>query len=151
LPPILDYNLRNGRTYMYFKGDPLYPFGFGLSYTTFAWSNLKTNVESLARDGSVNVSVDVINTGKCSGDEVVQLYIKHINSQVSRPTQELRGFQRINLKAGESKTVTIPLAAGRLAYWDISKNDWQVERDSIEIRLGVSSADIRLKQIIAVR
>jgi beta-glucosidase len=95
--------------------------------------------------------VDVINTGKYSGDEVVQLYIKHINSQVSRPTQELRGFQRINLKAGESKTVTIPLAAGRLAYWDISKNDWQVERDSIEIRLGVSSADIRLKQIIAVR
>ncbi|MCX6238011.1 MAG: glycoside hydrolase family 3 C-terminal domain-containing protein [Bacteroidia bacterium] len=150
LPEMLDYNIRNGRTYMYFKNEPLYPFGFGLSYTTFAWSNLKTSVVNLAKDGSITVNVDVENTGKLAGDEVVQLYVKHLNSQVSRPVQELKGFQRVNLKAGERKTIAIPLAAQRLAYWDISKNDWQVERDSIEIRLGASSADIRLQQKLKV-
>jgi beta-glucosidase len=96
------------------------------------------------------VNVDVENTGKLAGDEVVQLYMKHLNSQVSRPAQELKGFQRINLKAGERKTVAIQLAAKRLAYWDISKNDWQVERDSIEVRVGASSADIRLQQKLKV-
>ena len=151
LPEILDYNIRNGRTYMYFKGEPLYPFGFGLSYSTFNYSNLKTSTENLVKDGSITVNVDVENTGKLAGDEVVQLYVKHLNSQVSRPVQELKGFQRVNLKAGERKTVAIPLASKRLAYWDISKNDWQVERDSIEFRIGASSADIRLHQKLKVK
>jgi len=150
LPEMLDYNIRDGRTYMYFKNEPLYPFGFGLSYTTFVWSNLKTSVGNLPKDGSITVNVDVENTGKLAGDEVVQLYVRHLNSQVTRPVQELKGFQRINLKAGEHKTVAIALPAQRLAYWDISKNDWQVERDSIEIRVGASSADIRLKQALKV-
>jgi len=150
LPEMLDYNIRNGRTYMYFKGEPLYPFGFGLSYTSFVWSNLKTSALNLAKDGSITVNVDVENTGKRDGDEVVQLYVKHLNSQVSRPIQELKGFQRVNIKAGERKTVSIPLDAKRLVYWDISKNDWQVERDSIEIRVGASSADIRMKQKLKV-
>jgi beta-glucosidase len=97
------------------------------------------------------MSVDILNTGKYAGDEVVQLYIKHLNSKVSRPAQELRGFQRVSLNPGESKTVAIEVPAQRLAYWDISKKGWQVERDSIEIRLGSSSADIRLKQVISVR
>jgi beta-glucosidase len=82
---------------------------------------------------------------------VVQLYVKHLNSKVSRPTQELKGFQRINLKAGESKTVNIILPAQRLAYWDISKNNWHVERDSIEVRVGASSADIRLQHSLVVQ
>jgi len=150
LPQMLDYNIRNGRTYMYFKGEPLYPFGFGLSYTTFAWSNLRISNTSLGRDGSITVSVEVQNTGKRAGDEVVQLYVKHLNSQVSRPLQELKGFQRVNLKAGESQTVAINLPAKRLAYWDISKKEWQVERDSIEIRVGASSKDIRLQQKLKV-
>jgi len=150
LPEMMDYNIRNGRTYMYFKHEPLYPFGFGLSYTTFNYSNLKTSTLNLSKDGSVTVQVDIENTGKIAGDEVVQLYVKHLNSQVTRPIQELRGFQRVSLKAGERKTVSIPIEAKRLAYWDISKNDWQVERDSIEIRIGASSADIRLKQAIKV-
>ncbi|HEY3372166.1 MAG TPA: glycoside hydrolase family 3 C-terminal domain-containing protein [Prolixibacteraceae bacterium] len=150
LPDMLDYNIRNGRTYMYFKEEPLYPFGFGLSYTTFAWSNLKTNVSTLASDGAVKVSVDVKNTGKLAGDEVVQLYVKHLHSQVSRPLQELKGFQRVHLNAGEQKTVEIALPAKRLAYWDISKNDWHVERDSIEIRMGASSKEIRLQHILGV-
>lgn len=151
LPEMLDYNIRDGRTYMYFKGEPLYPFGFGLSYTTFLYSNLKTSEVNLSRDGSINVNVDVQNTGKIAGDEVVQLYVMHLNSQVARPAEELKGFQRVSLKAGEHKTVTIPLVAQRLAYWDISKNDWQVERDSIEIRLGASSTDIRLRNTLLVK
>jgi beta-glucosidase len=151
LPEMLDYNIRHGRTYMYFKEEPLYPFGFGLSYTTFGWSNLKASHASLAKDGSLTVSVDVKNTGKRDGDEVVQLYVKHLNSQVSRPLQELKGFQRVHLKAGEQQTVAIDLPAQRLAYWDISKNDWQVERDSIEIRVGASSKDIRLKQVLGIK
>jgi beta-glucosidase len=150
LPEMLDYNIRNGRTYMYFKGEPLYPFGFGLSYTSFDYSNLKTSAENLTKDGSITVNIEVENTGKRDGDEVVQLYVKHLNSQVSRSIQELKGFKRINLKAGERKTVSIPLDAKRLAYWDISKIDWQVERDSIEIRVGGSSADIKLKQTLKV-
>lgn len=150
LPPMMDYNIRDGRTYMYFKGDPLYPFGYGLSYTSFAYSNLKTSAPVLSHDGSVTVSVDVKNTGKRDGDEVVQLYVKHINSAVSRPIEELKGFQRVHIKAGEQQTVSIPLPAKHLAYWDIAKNDWQVERDSVEIRVGASSADIRLHQGIRV-
>ena len=151
LPEMLDYNIHDGRTYMYFKTEPLYPFGFGLSYTTFSYSKLKTSAESLSRSGSITVSVDIANTGKKDGDEVVQLYVSHINSQVSRPKQELKGFMRVNLKAGENKTVEIPLEAKKLAYWDISKNDWQVERDSIEIRIGASSKDIKLKQVLNVK
>ena len=151
LPEMLDYNIRNGRTYMYFKSEPLYPFGFGLSYTTFSYSNLRTSAENLSRNGSITVSVDIANTGKKAGDEVVQLYVNHINSLVNRPKQELEGFKRLTLKAGESISVEIPLEAKRLAYWDISKNDWQVENDSIEIRIGSSSADIKLKQILNVK
>jgi beta-glucosidase len=151
LPTMLDYNIRNGRTYLYFKSEPLYPFGFGLSYTQFEYSNIRTNVPALVSDASITVSADVKNTGKRAGDEVVQLYVKHLNSKVSRPTQELKGFQRINLKAGESKTVNIILPAQRLAYWDISKNNWHVERDSIEVRVGASSADIRLQHSLVVQ
>lgn len=150
LPEMLDYNIRHGRTYMYFKEEPLYPFGFGLSYTTFAYANMKTSTASLLKDGSLTMSVDVKNTGKRDGDEVVQLYVKHLNSQVSRPLQELKGFHRVHLKAGEQQTVAIDLPAQRLAYWDISKNDWQVERDSIEIRVGASSKDIRLQQTLGI-
>ncbi|HAH23003.1 MAG TPA: beta-glucosidase [Prolixibacteraceae bacterium] len=150
LPEMLDYNIRHGRTYMYFKEEPLYPFGFGLSYTTFDYANIKTSTASLPKDGSLTVSVEVKNTGKRDGDEVVQLYVKHLNSQVSRPLQELKGFHRVHLKAGEQQTVAIDLPAQRLAYWDISKNDWQVERDSIEIRMGTSSKDIRLQHTLVV-
>ena len=92
LPPMMDYNIRDGRTYMYFKGDPLYPFGFGLSYTTFKYSNLKTSSPQLAKDGTVTVSVDVTNTGAVAGDAVAQLYVKHLKSRGRAST---RGVGRI--------------------------------------------------------
>ena len=92
LPPMMDYNIRHGRTYMYFKGKPLYPFGYGLSYTTFEYSDLKTSAPTLAKDGSLTVSVNVRNTGNWAGEEVVQLYTKHQKSALEHPIQELRGF-----------------------------------------------------------
>jgi len=88
LPPMMDYDIRQGRTYMYFKGQPLYPFGFGLSYTTFEYSNLRTSADSVTAAGEVAVSVDVKNTGARAGDEVVQLYVKHLNSEVARPIED---------------------------------------------------------------
>ena len=99
LPPMMDYNIRDGRTYMYFKGEPLYPFGYGLSYTTFKYANLRTSSPQVAKDGAVKVSVDVTNTGSRAGDAVVQLYVKHLGSKVARPGEELKGFKRVGPSA----------------------------------------------------
>jgi beta-glucosidase len=145
LPPMMDYNIRNGRTYMYFKNEPLYPFGFGLSYTTFEYSNLRTSAPTLSSDGKIDVTVDVRNTGKRDGEEVVQLYVKHLDSSVQRPIQELKGFARVAIKAGETRPVTIPLAAQRMAYWNVDQHKFVVEPDQIEVRVGASSADLRAR------
>ena len=150
IPPMMDYNIRHGRTYMYSWHEPLYPFGFGLSYTTFAYSNLRTSAASLGAKGSIDVSVDVKNTGTRAGDEVVQLYVKHIGSAVDRPNKELRGFKRVPLEAGETKTVTIPLPASRLAFWDPTGKAWVVENDKVQLMVGGSSADVKLNQTINV-
>jgi beta-glucosidase len=150
IPPMMDYNIRHGRTYMYSWREPLYPFGFGLSYTTFAYSNLRTSAASLSAKGSLDVSVDVKNTGTRAGDEVVQLYVKHITSAVDRPNKELRGFKRVPLEAGETKTVTINLPASRLAYWDPTGKAWVVESDKVQLMVGGSSADTKLNQTISV-
>jgi len=148
LPPMMDYNLRDGRTYLYFKGEPLYPFGYGLSYTTFKYSGLKVSSPKLAKDGALTVSVNVKNTGQRAGDEVVQLYVKHRQSALAHPLQELRGFQRVALQPGETKTVEILLPGSSLAYWDTHQHSSVVEPGKLEIRVGASSANIRLKQIV---
>jgi beta-glucosidase len=148
LPPMMDYNIRHGRTYMYLTGKPLYAFGFGLSYTTFAYSNLRVTGSHLAKDGAVTVSVDVKNQGVRDGDEVVQLYVAHVDSAVARPQQELKGFRRVMVHAGETRTVTIPLTATSLAYWD--GKSLTVESDNVEIRVGSSSDAIALRQQIKV-
>jgi beta-glucosidase len=150
LPPMMDYDIRHGRTYMYFKGKPLYPFGYGLSYTSFEYSNLKTSSEHIAADGEVTVSVDVRNSGTRAGDEVVQLYVKHIGSKVERPNQELTGFQRVTLNPGETKTVSLPLRAAALSFWNESKGSFVVEPERISLLVGSSSADIRLQTMIEV-
>ncbi|HJP94915.1 MAG TPA: glycoside hydrolase family 3 C-terminal domain-containing protein [Pyrinomonadaceae bacterium] len=148
LPPMMDYDIRHGRTYMYFRDTPLYPFGYGLSYTTFAYRDLKT---SLSRDGQIGVSVVVKNTGKRAGDEVVQLYVKHLDSRVSRPLKELKDFTRIHLAPQEEKTVKFSLPASRLAYWEAETDRWVVEKDQIEITVGGSSTDARLRKAIRVQ
>jgi beta-glucosidase len=151
LPPMMDYNIRDGRTYMYFKGDPLYPFGFGLSYTTFKYSNLHTSAPQLAKDGSTTVSVDVTNTGPRAGDAVVQLYVKHLASKVTRPKEELKGFQRVTLQPNETKTVTIPLKASSLGYWDEKLSNFRVESEPIKLLVGNSSADIQSTATVRVQ
>ena len=151
LPPMMDYNIRHGRTHLYFKGKPLYPFGYGLSYTTFKYSGLKTNSRTLAKDDTLTVSVDVKNSGNRAGEEVVQLYVRHLKSGEERPLQELRGFRRIALQPGESRTVEFLLKAQSLAYWDMKQHAFVVESDNIEIGVGGSSADLPLKQTVAVK
>jgi beta-glucosidase len=150
LPPIMDYDIRHGRTYMYFRQKPLYPFGYGLSYTTFSYSNLRTSAEQLQRDGEIMVSLDVRNTGSRAGDEVVQMYVTHLHSKVERPIEELKGFKRIALEPGETKTVTLPLKASALAYWNSAKGAFEVEPDQVNVTVGTSSADIKLQQAVSI-
>jgi beta-glucosidase len=150
LPPMMDYDIRKGRTYMYFKGQPLYPFGFGLSYTTFEYSNLRTSADSVNAAGEVVVSVDVKNTGTRAGDEVVQMYVKHVNSAVERPIKELRGFERITLRPNETRTVRLPLKGSDLTYWDAARHSFVAEPGAVGIMLGASSADARIEKSISV-
>jgi beta-glucosidase len=148
LPTMMDYDIRNGRTYMYLKSKPLYAFGYGLSYTKFVYSNLRVSEPVLAPGGTATVSVDVRNSGGVDGDEVVQLYVAHVGSAVTRPQEELKGFKRVPIRAGETATVTIPLKASALAYWD--GNKMTVENDSVELRVGGSSDAIALTKQIKV-
>ncbi len=149
LPAFDDYDMA-GRTYRFFQGTPLYPFGYGLSYATFRYSGLQTSAQTLAANGSISVRVNVSNTGKRAGDEVVQLYVEHVNSSVSRPRRELKGYRRITLQPGQTRTVEFPLAASALAYWNTSTHAWAVENDRVRIRVGASSEDLRLEQTISV-
>ncbi len=151
LPPMMDYNIRDGRTYMYFKGEPLYPFGYGLSYTTFKYSNLRASSRELAKDGTVTVSVDVTNTGSRKGDAVVQLYVKHLQSKVERPREELKGFQRVTIAPNETTTVQIPLKASTLAWWDDKLPGFRVESEPIRIMVGNSSSDMELSTTVHVQ
>jgi beta-glucosidase len=151
LPPMMDYNIRDGRTYMYFKGEPLYPFGYGLSYTTFKYSNLRASSPQLAKDGTLTISVDVTNTGSRAGDDVVQMYVKHLGSKVEFPGEALKGFHRVTLEAGETKTVQIPLKASTLAWWDQKLPGFRVEREPIRVMIGNSSSDIQLTTEVHVQ
>jgi beta-glucosidase len=150
LPAMMDYDIRHGRTYMYFDGKPLYPFGYGLSYTKFAYRDLKTSAPSLSATGAIDVNVVVKNTGSLAGDEVVQLYVRHLDSAVSRPLKELKAFTRIHLRPKEEKTVKLTLPASRLAYWDAEADRWTVEKNQVEITVGGSSVDARLRKTIRV-
>lgn len=141
LPPMMDYDIRNGRTYMYYQGDPLYPFGHGLSYTSFEYSDLKT--EEVTPD-SIKVRFKVVNIGKVDGDEVAQVYVSYPSSRVSRPIKQLRGFRRITIGAGDSETVEITIPKKDLGYWSDEVNDFVVEPGVVKIMVGASSSDIRL-------
>jgi beta-glucosidase len=150
LPPMMDYDIRHGRTYMYFKGAPLYPFGYGLSYTTFAYSNLRMDSRAIPVGGSVRLTFDLKNTGRRAGEEVAQLYVTHLGSKVERPLKELKGFARVALRPGETKRVTLTLPAERLAYWDVKSKRFVVEPDRVRLMVGGSSADVRLSRDLDV-
>ena len=121
-----------------------------MSYTTFKYSGLKLSADKIKANGKVNISVEVTNTGKRAVDEVVQLYVHQVKSSVKRPAKELRGFQRISLKPGEKKTITLTLAAEKLAFWDEKTHGFVVESGVFDVMIGASSADILLKDQVEV-
>jgi alpha-L-rhamnosidase len=143
VPPQDEYDVTKGFTYMYLRGEPLFAFGHGLSYTTFRYGELKLSDQQIARDGRLTVSIEVTNTGQRAGDEVVQLYVHEVGPAVKRPVKELRGFERINLKPGETKQVTFTLPAEKLAYYDETAHGFVVKPGAFDVLVGRSSQDVR--------
>jgi len=144
LPDFKDYSMKN-RTYRYFSGKPLYAFGHGLSYTKFDYKSGKLKPKKIASNGTVKVTFTVKNSGKRDGDDVAQVYYRHVNSVVPQPKLALCGFTRVHLKSGESTEVTVEIPAARLRYWDTEKKQYVVEPGKYEILVGAASDDIQLK------
>lgn len=132
------------------KMDVLFPFGYGLSYTTFAYSNLRVDKESMKDTDTMTVSVDVTNTGKMAGKEVVELYVADKESTVIRPVKELRDFAKVELAPGETKTVSFTLGKRAFAYYSVKLHDWHVETGEFDIMIGQSSRDIVLTKTVTV-
>jgi beta-glucosidase len=154
LPDFKDYNMRAGKgfTYRYYQGKPLYPFGHGLSYTRFEYSDLKIDKSVFHIDDEITVSFRVKNVGDLGGDEVVQLYVKDVESDKWMPNKQLRKFQRIALAKGEERLVTFTLHPEKdLRYYDSMLKSYAVDPGDFEIQIGASSEDIRLKSIVEVR
>ncbi len=127
------------------KVEPLFPFGFGLSYTQFDYSGLKVSSPRVKSGGSVQVSAQVRNSGSRAGAEVVQLYVHDVRSSLERPEKELKGFRRVNLQPGETQTVTFTLDKSAMAFFDPAREGWVAEGGAFEVLVGASSRDIRLK------
>lgn len=132
------------------KIDVLFPFGYGLSYTTFDYSNLTVSSKSIKDTDSLVVTVDVTNTGKVAGKEVVQLYVGDKESTVFRPVRELKGFEKVQLAPGETKTVTFTLDKKAFAYWNVKLHDWHVETGAFDVQIGRSSSDVALTEEVVV-
>lgn len=128
----------------------MFPFGFGLSYTTFDYSNLKVDKKELSDQETLTVSVDVTNTGKMAGKEIVELYVADKESTVIRPLKELKGFEKVLLQPGETKTVTMTLDWRAFAYYEPKMKDWNVETGEFEILIGKSSEEIVLTETVVV-
>ncbi len=146
LPAYYNYKPSARRGYLFDDVSPLYPFGFGLSYTTFALDNVRLKNKRIKRDGSTKVLVDVQNTGKRDGTEVVQMYIRDLVSSVTRPVKELKGFKKVFLNAGEKQTVEIEIAPESLAFYNIDMK-YVVEPGEFEIMVGTSSRDADLQKV----
>ncbi|AJR05231.1 beta-glucosidase [Photobacterium gaetbulicola] len=149
LPAFNDYDISKGRTYLYFDKEPLWAFGHGLSYTQFALSDMKIKSSKVAKDGHIDVTVTVENTGKKAGDEVVQVYITDMFERSEKPKQRLKAFERVSLEAGESKQVNLSIDVSDLAYWDEKTKGWMLG-DKYEIRVGNASDNILLTDTINV-
>ena len=171
VPPQDEYDITKGFTYMYVNGEPLFPFGHGLSYTQFRYGALKLSSSVggatllspepggksaaaplvIGPGDSLTATLEIENTGTRAGDEVVQLYTHAVSPSVKRPAKELRGFARVALNAGEKKTVLFTLPAEKLSFWDEKTHAFVTEKGDYEILVGASSADIRARSRIAVK
>ena len=173
LPETFPVQLEDNPSFLYFKGEgdvteyreglfvgyryydkkklaPLFPFGYGLSYTQFAYSNLTLSAAEIADTDTVTVSVDVTNTGAVAGKEVVQLYVADLESSVIRPIRELKGYTKLSLAPGETKTASFTLGKRAFAYWNDTLADWHVESGVFELQIGRSSRDIVLAAPLTV-
>jgi beta-glucosidase len=150
LPPFTEYDMK-GRTYRYFEGEPLYAFGHGLSYTRFEYSGMRVDRADAGAKDPITVSLTVKNTGPRDGDEVVQLYARALSPKRPMPRRALRGFERVPLKAGESKTVTFRIRPqDDFSYWDETRKAFAVEPGPYEVEIGASSADLRVRARVEV-
>ncbi|MDM5428278.1 glycoside hydrolase family 3 C-terminal domain-containing protein [Bacillus mycoides] len=131
--------------------EPLFPFGFGLSYTNFEYSNISINKKEITDTDTVSISVNVKNTGSRAGKEIVQLYIKDVESSMTRPEKELKGFEKVELQPGEEKTVSFTLNKRSFAYYNVELKDWHVETGEFEILVGKSSKEIVLHDSMYVQ
>jgi beta-glucosidase len=151
LPPFADYDMKN-RTYRYFGGEPLYPFGHGLSYTRFEYSDLRLDRPALGADDTLGVAVTVKNVGPRAADEVVQLYARAVAPTVPMPRHELRGFERVPLRPGEERRVSFALKPARdFTHYDVARKAYRVEPGVYEVQVGASSRDIRLAGRVRVQ
>ncbi|HUA79182.1 MAG TPA: glycoside hydrolase family 3 C-terminal domain-containing protein [Dyella sp.] len=150
LPPFDDYSM-DGRTYRYFKGEPLYPFGYGLSYTQFAYSDIRLDHDKVGAQDHLKVTIKIRNTGHRPGDEVVQLYLHALHAAHARSNKDLRGFQRVNLQPGESRDISFDITpAVDMKYYDVDRHAYAVDSGTYQVQIGASSSDIRLTKDFVV-
>jgi beta-glucosidase len=144
LPPFEDYAMSN-RTYRYFGGTPLFAFGHGLSYTRFAYRDAKLNAAKMSANDSLTLSLRLANTGSRDGDEVVQVYFRHVKSAVPQPRLALCGFTRIHVARGEAAKISLEIPAERFRYWDTKSKKYVVEPGDYELLVGAASDDVRVR------
>jgi beta-glucosidase len=130
--------------------EPLFPFGYGLSYTTFAISDLKLSTSSMHAGDTLTATANVANTGKVEGAEVVQLYVGDPSASLPRPSHELKGFEKVSLKPGEKKAVTFTLHPRDFSYWDEKTNNWKIDPGAFSILVGNSSRNLSLQEMVTV-
>jgi beta-glucosidase len=135
---------------MYAKEKPLYAFGYGLSYTSFDYENLRLSAPDVNADGKVEVTVSVKNAGTHASDEVVQLYVQHLGSAVERPLLELKGFERVHIDPGAEKKVVFQVKPHDLAYWDAARHLWRIEKEQVRILAGGSSDKLPVQATLKV-
>jgi beta-glucosidase len=150
LPRLEDYDITNGRTYMYLKKPPVYPFGHGLSYTDFTYGALRAPATAGA-SSQIEVTLTLTNNGPRDGDEVVQLYVRKVDGAPKSPSQQLKGFARVTLRKGASGEVRLPLGIEQLGMWDQSSQKYVVDPGAYELRVGASSEDIRQRATITIQ
>jgi beta-glucosidase len=141
VPEGADHYFKYQSNYLDVRNDPLYPFGYGLSYTTFKYGDVRLSSNEMTRNGTVEAKVTVTNTGSRDADEVVQLYIRDLQASISRPVKELKGFQRIHLKAGESREVTFTVTRRELSFYDAEGREI-IEPGEFHIMTGPNSRDV---------